>query len=304
MDTTVKPTLSVILPVYNGEQFIGKAIDSILAQTFREFELIIINDGSSDATPAILNGYDDPRIRVEHQKNRGIVASLNRAVELSTTDLIARHDADDISMPERFEKQIAYLQQHPNTVIVGSSITTIDMSDYEINKHMVLLDSPELKQELLVRSPFAHGAVMFRKSQYLQAGGYSQHEWPAEDYGLWVRLSAFGDFANIDEPLYSYRENSSGISALNNTKQHHATIEIQHNAWTNRSRLIPKDMLINAYVSTSIDHARIERISRNLTFGIRQSIMRGDIKTFAKLTQLILKEKLILKKSIRQLVMK
>lgn len=260
------PAVSVVMSVYNGAAYMAKAIDSILGQTFTDFEFIIVNDGSTDRTANILAGYKDPRITVIAQNNQGLVPALNRAIKKAKAPLIARQDADDYSQPTRLAEQLTYLKENPNTVIIGTSMQVMNNDGKIVHQHHVLLNDPELKQELLVRSPFAHGSVVFRKDAALKAGLYKKDFWPAEDYEFWLRLSKHGKFANIDEPLYVYRENSSGISEVNRVLQQQKLKRIQALAWQQKNRLVGRKIKVSAYKKLVDGHTRIERLLGNRQF--------------------------------------
>lgn len=262
-----RPKLSVVLSVYNGEQYIKESVDSLLAQSFKDFELIVIDDGSTDDTDKILKSYQDPRIKIYDQSNKGLVKSLNLGVELSGGEYIARQDADDRSEPERFEKQMAFLEANPKVVLIGSSMSVMGTDSKIKHEHRVLLNDPELKQELLVRSPFAHGSVVFRKAAFDKAGGYKQDDWPAEDYGLWLRMASEGLFANIDEPLYVYRETADSISSKNLELQEQKKHIIQKKAWLMRRSLQSKKIDTSGYANLEMGQLRIERIEQNMQAG-------------------------------------
>lgn len=293
------PKLSVVLPVYNGEEYIAEAMKSILTQSYKDFELIIVNDGSTDKTAKILDTFKDKRIKVVTQSNHGLVYSLNRAVREAKALLIARHDADDFSLPKRFEKQMKLFARNPDLVLAGSSIQVMDMDGAYLHDHMVLLDNPELKQELLVRSPFAHGSVIFKKDAFEKAGGYQQSEWPAEDYGLWLRMASFGDFANVDEPLYRYRENQDGISSTNWVLQTERAKAIRQKAWQKRQQLMPKRIQTTPYTKLKMGHFRLERITGNLLFCVKTSAKKGDLKTFLQVANLLAVDPWFRRKSAR-----
>ena len=254
--------VSVVMGAYNADSYIKAAVDSILGQSFTDFEFIIINDGSTDKTGKILANYKDKRIRVISQDNQGLVASLNTGIKMASGKYIARQDADDISEPTRLEKQIDLLQSSNKLVVAGSSIKVMDMGGKIMHEHRVLLNNPELKQELLIRSPFAHGSVIMQKDAVTKAGGYLKSEWPAEDYGLWLRMAEFGNFANLDEPLYIYRENVAGISAVNTSFQHEKVSKLHNYAWQ-RSKLLLKPGRINLSRYKNLAHGQ-ERINRIL----------------------------------------
>jgi glycosyltransferase involved in cell wall biosynthesis len=267
------------MSVYNGEGYLKEALDSVLAQTRQDFEFIIINDGSTDDTAKILASYKDERLRVHDQENKGLVAALNRGVKLAGASLIARQDADDCSELERLEKQLAFLEANPETVVIGSSMKVMDKSGRSLHEHRVLLNDPELKQELLVRSPFAHGSAMFRKQAFEKAGGYHQDEWPAEDYGLWLRMAQYGKFANIDEPLYVYREGVDSISSGNLQLQNQKKQAIQAKAWHQRKHLLAGTIKTVGYPALAMGQFRVERITGNLLFTFRRGLAKASLPT-------------------------
>ncbi|MDB5183181.1 MAG: glycosyl transferase, family 2 [Candidatus Saccharibacteria bacterium] len=274
------PVLSIVMSVFNAEAYIKNAIDSILNQTFTNYELIVINDGSTDNTASILNQYKDSRIVITTQHNKGLVASLKTGIKIAQGKYIARQDADDMSEPTRLEKQVKVLEDTAGVIIVGCSIKVMNMSGKITHQHHVLINSPELKQELLLRSPFAHGSVMMRRDAYLESGGYHDADWPAEDYGLWLRMSPLGDFKNIDEPLYIYRENKKGISSTNSGLQTQKVIKIQDEAWEQKTRLLRSGRInLTYYLDLENSHERIERIIRTNAWISRKSIACLDAVT-------------------------
>ena len=209
--------ISVLLAVYNSGRYLSEAIDSILAQTERDFELIIIDDGSTNDCVAVLEHYAaaDSRVRLYRQENRGLAASLNRAIELSRGEFLARQDHDDVSLPERFSKQIKFLAANPSVDVVGTwaSILVDDQKTERALRHPT--GDAELRTLALFDSPFVHASVMMRKAAVVAAGMYptSRDTQPPEDYVLWSRMAARGcHFANIPEELVRYRELSTSIT--------------------------------------------------------------------------------------------
>ena len=193
--------ISVIMPVYNGEEYLCEAIESILHQTYSNFELIILNDGSTDRTEEIILSYDDPRIvYVKNSENLRIVKTLNKGISLAKGEYIARMDADDVSMPERFEKQIAFLETHQEVDVVGSARKLCSN-----HKEMIFpLQHKQMMVRLLFTSPLLHPAVMARKAFY-QRYQYDDAYDKAEDYHLWVHAVNDATYANLKEPLLCYR---------------------------------------------------------------------------------------------------
>ncbi len=213
------PKISVIMPVHNGERHLREAIESILVQTFPDFELLVMDDGSMDQTPQILDEFaqKDNRIKVFRQKNKGLVEGLNSLVAHAKCEFIARMDADDISYPRRLEIQYRYMQQHPETVLLGTYANIIENAGGRRN---TAFEEDELNRWYLsIIPPFIHSAVMFKKSAFTRAGGYRQDEHPAEDYGLWVRMKQQGKINTAPVLLHDYFLDSGGISANNYKKQ-------------------------------------------------------------------------------------
>ena len=204
------PKISVLMPVYNCELYIKEAIESILNQTFSDFELIIIDDCSTDLTLAIVKSYSDSRIRViEKKQNTGYTNSLNSAIAIAKGNYIARMDGDDIALPTRFQKQYDFLSQNQEVVICGTAMQIIGSE--EIVRHPS--DYNNLKVKLCFSSVFHHPTVMI-KANILNENLYSKDFEPAEDYELWTRLAFVGKMANLDEVLLHYRIHPSQTSSV------------------------------------------------------------------------------------------
>lgn len=195
--------LSVIMPVYNGEKYLKLAIDSILAQTFTDFEFVIINDGSTDSSGDIISSYSDSRIKVlSHPHNLGIVKSLNDGVLLSTGEYIARIDSDDISLPARLESQYQYLLAHKDTFLCATNIVSINEYNIVTSKPW-WKGSTNLKWDLIWGNVIPHPTVMIKRS-VLPVPAYRDYKY-SEDYDLWLRLLSSGDIHRMDEALVQYR---------------------------------------------------------------------------------------------------
>lgn len=217
---TTIPAVSVVMSVFNGHSYVKKAIEGILNQTFKDFEFIIIDDGSTDNSVEIIESFSDYRIRLMRQSNHGLVYSLNKGISLARAEIIARQDDDDISMPTRLEKEFDWIQSNKRNGLVGTFITYIDLNSKpfstEINS---LTKSIDIKRSMYYFNPIAHGSSMFRKKAFLESGGYRQEYYKAEDYDLWRRIVKKWQVGQIPEPLYHYRINPKGISQLNKDEQ-------------------------------------------------------------------------------------
>jgi len=209
-----KPKVSVIMSVYNGERYLLEAIDSIINQTFEDFEFIIINDGSTDGTKEIVESYDDERIMLIEQANMGLTKSLNRGLRLANGEYIARMDADDISHPERLHRQVSFLEQNKDIGLIGTDLLVINENGKLLYKINLPPDNPTIKQNMLKCNQFGHGSVMFRKECIDKVGFYREEVGPAEDYDLWLRIADEYDIANISEPLYQWRFHNKQVSAV------------------------------------------------------------------------------------------
>ncbi len=200
--------LSVVLAVHNGERHLEASVRSILTQTLPDFELIVVDDGSTDGTPEVLSALrrDDPRIVTVRQENSGLAASLNRGFELARGAYIARQDADDISLPHRFERQAAFLDAHPSIAAVGSSIDVIDRAGTVVGALNAVSGSRAVRRGLLtLRTTPAHGSMMMRKAAVQGVGGYREAFRAGQDYDLWLRLSSAGAIDNLPDVLYQWR---------------------------------------------------------------------------------------------------
>lgn len=208
------PRVSVILPVYNGEAFLKEAVDSIFGQTFTDFELIIINDGSSDASAACMDSYSDSRIRYLEQENAGLAATLNKGIALARGEYIARQDQDDISLPERFAAQVAFLDANPGCGIVGTWAEIFSKDETMQRYHRHPIKNLDLKLHLYFRNPFVHSSMMLRTESVRAIGGYTtdKSRQPPEDYELWSRMARQYEVANIGQVLVRYREVGTGMS--------------------------------------------------------------------------------------------
>lgn len=233
------PLISVLMPAYNAQRYLRQAVDSVLAQTCRDFEFLIIDDGSTDDTPAILAEYaaKDPRIRIKTSKNQGVSNALNEALKLAQGQYVARMDADDVSLPTRFEKQARFLTEHPDYVLVGSRCMLIDPDGYPIcEKTDIALDHEEIDSLLLRMSwPLVHPAVMIRTEKLRLIGGYNPQYRTNQDHDLFLRLAEVGRLANLPEVLLEYRQHFQSVGATKLASQAETVVEIAKAAHLRRS---------------------------------------------------------------------
>jgi len=227
MDSSLKgmPKITVLMPVYNCELYIKEAIDSILNQTFTDFEFLIIDDASTDQTVALIKTYTDARIiLIVKPINTGLTNSLNQGLKLAKGDFIARMDGDDISLPERFERQIIFLETNPDIVLCGTWFSKIE-SDVVIK---VPENHIDIKLALLKGNCICHPSVMMRK-QVLDklSEAYDVSKEPAEDFDLWVRLVAIGKLHNLQEVLLKYRVHNAQVSQKGETLQTQLSLQLR-----------------------------------------------------------------------------
>lgn len=197
------PTITVLLPVYNGEQYVAEAVTSILEQTYTDFELLVMDDGSTDETPQVLASLaaGDARVRIHRRENRGLIATLNEGLTLCSTELVARMDADDRAMPERLALQKAFMDRHAHIAVCGTG-----MEMYESGKVVTPRSAAPFDILCLFGSALAHPTVMYRRSVVLGLGGYASDMAAAEDYDLWCRMAAAGyGIDNLPQALLRYR---------------------------------------------------------------------------------------------------
>lgn len=212
------PQLSVVLPCYNAAAFLQQAIDSVLKQTFRDFELIIVDDGSTDDSAKIIAKQNDSRIQIiRNEKNQGLIRTLNAGIASAKGKYIARMDADDVSRPERFEKQIAFLERNPATGVCGAWMHMIHNNT--VYKHRYLA-SDTIKSALVFNNPIVHPSVMMRKTIFENTAHVYSTDYPhGEDYALWISLLGKTGFAVLDEPLIEYRAHAEQVSRKFNSTQ-------------------------------------------------------------------------------------
>jgi glycosyltransferase involved in cell wall biosynthesis len=207
------PQITVLMPAYNAAAYIAEAIQSVIDQTFTNFELLIVNDGSTDKTLQIINDFKDERMRVISQPNAGVSGALNAGLKHAKAAYIARFDADDVCYPQRLKKQFNFLQTNPDYVMVGSDADYIlDNGDLLYRFHCIGSTHHQIMDKLYFYCPFLHPTVMYRKDVICNAGGYPLLAHNFEDYLLWTKVAGLGKFYNIPEPLIKYRLNASSVT--------------------------------------------------------------------------------------------
>ena len=223
------PPLTVLMPTYNAAATLDEALESLRAQTFGDFVILAVDDGSTDATPALLAAWQqrEPRLRVLRQSHRGVAATLQSGLEAADTPLIARMDADDRAHPDRFARQVAFLEAHPNVAVLGTRARLHPegfqgggMAAYLAWQNRLLTDEA-IRREIFIESPLVHPTVMFRRAAVMAAGGYRPGPW-LEDYDLWLRLYLRGArFAKLPEVLLDWRDHPHRVTRTD----HRASLE-------------------------------------------------------------------------------
>lgn len=218
--------ISVVMSVYNADKYLKESIDSILQQTYTDFEFIIINDGSTDKTDEIINTYLDKRIiYIKNKQNLGLPASLNKGIKLAKGKYIARMDSDDISLPIRFEKQLDYMENNPQCVLLGASVQFFGNKN-KIGK--ITGDSKELFYKYLTGGIMVfHPVAMFRRSIVIENNEfYNEQYTSSQDFDLWNRLKHYGSVENLSEVLLNYRSHEESISSKKIKYQYANKLEI------------------------------------------------------------------------------
>ena len=238
------PSISVLMPAYNAEPYVGRAIESILGQSFGDFELIVVDDGSTDRTRSIVGrlAASDPRIRLFSRPNTGLIGARNDTIAPARGEFLAFLDADDIALPGRFERQVAYLREHPDCVLVGSRVVIIDPDGEELCVMGEAMDHEELERGLLEgRGQLLYNSsVMTRRRAVQEIGGYRADTDPAEDLDLFLRLGESGRMVVLEEPMAMYREHLNKVGHTRVVRQMEACRAILAEANQRRGRELPE----------------------------------------------------------------
>ena len=229
--------VSVLMPVYNAERFVAETVDSVLNQTFRDFEFVVINDGSTDRSLEILQGYAkrDARIRLISRPNTGYVVALNEGLDVARGEFVARIDADDLSDPKRLELQVARMRAEPELVALGTCAWAMDEHGNMLGDYSNPLTHEQIEAEHLKgNSSIHHPSVMMRPGAVRKVGGYRKELMPCEDFDLWIRLGEVGRLANLPERLITKRLFAGSAVASNITRQRGLVQRILTDTWQRR----------------------------------------------------------------------
>ena len=211
-----QPAVSVVMAVFDGAPWVGAAVESLLGQTLGDLEIIVIDDGSTDATPDVLASIRDPRLRIERSARQGLTRALNRALDLARAPLVARLDADDLALPERLARQRQYLDAHPGVGLLGTWARELDPAGREVAILRPPVDDAAIRRALIRKNPMVHSSVMMRRSVLDRAGRYDLSFPVAQDYDLWMRMARIARVANLPELLVIRRLPPGRISAVRN----------------------------------------------------------------------------------------
>ncbi|MBN1450063.1 MAG: glycosyltransferase [Anaerolineales bacterium] len=261
----MNPRVSVLMSVYNAEQYLKEAIESILNQTFTDFEFIVIDDGSTDATARIIGAYPDNRIVfLVNQNNIGLTKSLNLGLEKARGEYIARMDADDISLPHRFDIQVSYLDAHRDVTVLGTAFSFIDNNGSRIGDYRFPSEHDLIAWALPFYNPIAHPTVMMRTAVIKALGAYDPDLKRSQDYDLWWRVSLSGKPANLEEVLVLLRQHQTQVS------REYSVDQCKHGVDINVKHLSRK---INQVVSSST----IEKMWSNNIGTVKDAVDVGDL---------------------------
>jgi glycosyltransferase involved in cell wall biosynthesis len=242
------PALSVVIPAFNAERYLEQAVASVLAQTFSSFECILVDDGSTDRTARILADLAnrDERVRPLRIEHSGIVAALNAGLKASRAPLVARMDADDLCTPERFEKQVEYLREHPECLALGTRVMLVDPYGSPLWEIDIRTEHDAIEDELLRANGWAifHPSIMMRRDPVLDLGGYRQEYQWSEDIDLFLRIAEIGRLANLPQTLLHYRQHLASVNRMKTQEQVRTNQRLLAEAFRRRGRQWPPDLTV------------------------------------------------------------
>lgn len=225
--------VSFILPVHNAARYIKETIDSVLNQTYTNFELIIINDASKDGSDSLIKKYDDPRINYfENKNNLGLIKTLNFGISKANGEYIARIDADDTCAPDRLAQQVELLQKRNEIDLVGTHFNLIDSEGKHIGISHFPTEAIDIHYLLNFYCPIAHPSVMFRKEVFIRNGQYDENDVHIEDFALWKRISTGENVYNLPVRLVNIRKHDSNITVSNRNSHVNRTIQFLEKGWS------------------------------------------------------------------------
>lgn len=257
------PKVTVLLPVYNGENFISYAIESILSQSFEDFELMVIDDCSTDSSVEEISKFKDPRIHfIKNDSNIGLISTLNKGLRLSRGELIARMDQDDIAFPERLSEQIRYMEKNSNILLSGTNISLINVFGKKLLSVPNFGSEFTMEWNLAIGCSLFHPTVIFKKTTIINLGGYSEAFVHAEDYELWLRVLREGKVGNLNRKLLKYRKHSASISSKFQSNQSCSSIKALKIHYSKFYDLHPSEEIIS--IVLGYDHNNSYFIEREL----------------------------------------
>lgn len=273
------PTVSVLMPVYNGERYLREAVDSILRQSFTDFEFVIVDDGSTDGTRAVLDGIDDPRLRViSNERNVGVTRALNIGLEAARGRYIARLDADDVAHRERLARQVAVLEANADIVLLGSGYDAIDEAGVVVERIRRPLTDAEFRWMALLHAPVIHPSVMFRAWLIRDLGlRYDVGLVTGQDYDMWARMLAYGKAARLGEPLVTWRRHVDAVGVARRRQQVATTAAIA------------RDNVAGLYPARAGDRDAIARLTEIQSFGSPAPIGWRDATACLRAVNLLLR---------------
>lgn len=269
----MKSSITVLMPVYDGGKYLGQAIESILNQTFAGFDLLIIDDCSSDRSVDIIRSYRDSRIRlVQNDSNMGLIGTLNKGIALATGSFIARMDQDDISMPERLRKQTEFMEAHPEVAVCGCWATDIDEDGNASGKRETPV-GPQMAKDYWRPSPIIHPSA-FMRTAIAKKYTYDMSFIDAEDYELWLRIARDHPIDNIAEYLLHYRMNSTSITNVRRQSQ------LQSTYAAFRKHVMLSDLSYDEFCSLLFIDSKVHPLRR--IYKSRRLLLRGrsDLRSF------------------------
>lgn len=242
----------MLMSVYNGARYLERALDSVLSQTLPDFEFIIVDDASTDETPAILDRYSDARIVVLRNKvNLGLTRSLNRGLRVTSGEFVARQDADDLSLPHRLASQVEFLDSHSRISLVGTGFVQIDHEGRELGAVEMPTEPDQIREMLFYAHCFCHGSVMARRADLQTVGGYDKRFVTAQDTELWLRLAEAHRLTNLPAPLYAFRTHTESVAGRSRSLQrrmsHQATAEAMARCLSKPDRWRPSALTLGRF---------------------------------------------------------